>query len=278
MKCLITGANGYLGRKLVALYKGSTHQVIEVVREPSGHQLGCDLTDVKQVHHICNLAQPDLIIHCAAFVPRALKEYENAVLSKKNIWMLENIISASKAPIIYISSMTVYGEASIIRRKESDAGNPASEYGKSKYECELLLEKSKRDAMAVRIPGLFGARQKGLVANLIQSLMQREKPTLPDVPLLWAAINVLDAAEGIFQLSQSDFKGFNPVNLGYDEVYSINRLIEICEDIFDVEIEHRIKHPQFAFDLSYLTSFSVKLNSNLRTSLLKLKAESHEFI
>ncbi|WP_160116173.1 NAD-dependent epimerase/dehydratase family protein [Legionella busanensis] len=269
---LITGAHGYLGHHLVTKFKQNNVQVIEVLRTPDGNKLGCDLTDKSSVLRTFSKLKPDIIIHCAAFVPKSLSEYNNTRLSLLNSEMLKNILNASNCPIIYISSMTVYGPSTNILRKESDAGKPQSEYGKSKYLGECILKESKRDSIAIRIPGLFGGnRTDGLIANLLKSLMQGKPPNLPQSPLLWAGIDIEDAADGIFQLSKINFCGYNAINLGYNDIYSINKLLSILSEFFSIKLDYNIQHPSFAFDLSYLYSLSIYPHSNLRTSLLKLK-------
>ncbi|MGQ3890888.1 NAD-dependent epimerase/dehydratase family protein [Legionella sp. CNM-4043-24] len=268
MTIVITGANGFLGRHLVSVFQQENTPVVELVRTTDGNKAACDLADKEQVTERFKSLSPDLLIHCAAFVPQSLADYQKAELSLNNTRMLDNLLSATDCPIIYISSMTVYGESTKLSRSEPDAGNPSSEYGRSKYEGELLLRQSGRDSLAVRIPGLFGGnRQSGLIANLIHSLRDGKTPSLPDKPIIWAAMDVMDAARIIYELSQTTFTGFNPVNVAYPDVYSINRLLSYCNEHFKTEFNCAIAHPEFAFDLASLESRGVKPDNDLRRAL-----------
>jgi len=274
MRILITGANGYLGRALVQKFKKSDINVVEVVRQKlTEDQYACDLLDVNDVSRLGYTVFPDLIIHCAAFVPKTKSEYDDHELSLNNVMMLDNVISSTNCPIFYISSMTVYGGSSKVSNSEDDNCNPKSEYGVSKYKGEVLLKKSGRNAIAVRIPGLFGgARTTGLVYNTINSLIRGEKPSLPSELLTWAAMDVYDAVESIVNLSKINFSGFNPINIAYEDVYSINNFVRICADLFKVTIEYDIAHPDFTFDLSYARNLGVLPDRDLKGAVTAYKA------
>jgi nucleoside-diphosphate-sugar epimerase len=272
MRVLITGANGYLGQQLSLLFIKANFNVIEVVRQPSKQKMACDLLEPLAVSKLIKQAAPDLIVHCAAFVPKQLSEYNSSELSSQNSKMLENIINFSDCPIAYISSMTVYGDSLHAVRCEDDLANPESEYGISKYAGELLLNNAQRNSLSIRIPGLFGgARDTGLVANVLKSLANGLPLTLPTAPLIWAAMDVRDAAESIFKLCQSQFSNASLVNVSYNEVYSINRLLKICEEIYDKKIEYRVVHPDFSFDLTKLKTMMAVPKRNLKDALLEHK-------
>jgi len=275
MKVMLTGINGYLGKSLDRMLNISSLEVLGVVRQ--SHQrnseknhIVCDLVDISAVAEIGWKFNPDIIIHCAAFVPKRLEDYQNSNLYPQNIQMLKNLVSVFNCPIVYISSMTVYGESFNVIRKESDAGNPQSDYGKSKYECEKVLQESKKDSIAIRIPGLFGkGRDTGLVANILKAILFNHDLRLPDSPLIWAAIDVKDASNYIFQLALSQYSGFHAINVGYDEIYSINRLLAICEEICRNKIayDYDIVHPNFSYDLSVLRSFNIQPKEGLKRAL-----------
>ena len=64
-------------------------------------------------------------------------------------------------------------------------------------------------------------------------------------------MEVSDAARSIVKLIQSSpsLKRQEIVNIGYDEVYSINRLIKFHNEVFGTYLECKIVHPEFIFDL-----------------------------
>ena len=274
MRVLLTGANGFLGRHLSSEFIRSGVELIKTTRKGDNDSVACDLISKENVGYLINLVKPNLIVHCAAFVPKTLEDYKNLELSSLNRKMLENILMSSKVPLVYISSMTVYGNSKNIVRCESDAGSPESPYGVSKYDGEMLLKEDGRDSLSIRIPGLFGeGRSSGLVNNILINVSSEEDIELPKSPTLWAAMDVKDAAKVIIRLvKNSAFKGYTPINVGYSEIYSINRLLAIYERIFHISIAYEINHPDFRFDLTLLKKFKAISNSNLKAALMNLKS------
>ena len=266
MAIVITGAQGFLGAELVSLLKENNSKVLALTRQD------CDLSSLLQTKNYFDAVPAKLIIHCAAFVPESLAEYNDRALSKNNSVMLKNILEVTSCPIIYISSMTVYGPSSEVIREESQQPNPQSAYASSKYQGEELLKAYKRDSLALRIPGLFGKKRcSGLIHNNIQHLLQSTAPVLPEKPTLWAAMDVKDAAYSIIKIVNNyTFSGFDAINIGYDETYSINKLIDIYNDIEDIEIDYSITHPEFKFNLNKLKKLNAMSNSTLSMAIIKL--------
>ena len=272
-RVLLTGANGFLGKHLSDQLLKNNFHLITTTRNNHKSSIKCDLTREQDVKALIEKTNPEIIVHCAAFVPKAFLDYNDSGFLVLNSSMLENIVAYSDAPIVYISSMTVYGQAGRIIFRESDAGNPDSLYGKSKFDGEMLLEKNKRNSLAVRIPGLFGVeRETGLVFNTIKALINRTDLKLPEYSILWAAMSVKDAAKIIVDLiKKADFLRYTPVNIGYSGDYSINKFLAFCEEIFQTTINYEITHPQFKFDLSYLKFLKLMPKKSFKESLIEFK-------
>jgi nucleoside-diphosphate-sugar epimerase len=103
--------------------------------------------------------------------------------------------------------------------------------------------------------------------------LQSTAPVLPEKPTLWAAMDVKDAAYSIIKIVNNyTFNGFEVINVGYDETYSINKLIDIYNDIEDIEIEinYSITHPEFKFNLHKLKKLNAMSNSTLSAAIIKL--------
>ncbi len=247
--------------------------LIRTTRQKLPNSNICDLTNKHEVDDLFRKVNPDLVIHCAAFVPKKDSEYESPTLSIQNKLMLHNILKATKAPIIYVSSMTVYGASKRIIRNERDAGSPDTLYGLSKFECETLLKKDGRDSLSIRIPGLFGkTRDNGIVVNTIKSLINGYHPNLPSNKIIWSSIDVEDAAQIIARLSvNAKFNGYTPINVGYPGVQSINRFLNICEAMFGRDIDYKVIHPEFGFDLTLLRKLNIKSSGSFESALKKIK-------
>ena len=270
-KVLVTGAQGYLGAKIVSqLRHHGAHPVLTGRRVAENIHV-CDLLNKSNVHKLLNLVTPDLIIHCAAYVPERFEDYNDDATARKNLTMIKNLLSVSSCPFIYISSMTVYGSGGRFPKHESEAGDPSTAYGCSKWEGEQLFKDAKIPAIAIRIPGLFGPpRMKGLVVNLIKALKKGEAHKLPDSPILWAAMHVDDAARSIVHLAFVEMDGFIPVNVGYSDSYSITQLVELAADIYDCKIRYDVRHPNFLFNLARCESFGALPERDLRSALIEM--------
>ena len=94
MRPLVTGAQGFLGNRLVALLKGNYENVISTGHRKNNDQIQCDLMDPKGVQNLIDINKPDIIIHCAATVPKIHDDY-NKNIYHDDLVMLSNIIIAN---------------------------------------------------------------------------------------------------------------------------------------------------------------------------------------
>jgi len=265
---LVTGSTGLLGREIERNTKDYNSKFFFTSRSPKKGNLQCDLTSLKDVKNLADELSPSCIIHCAAYVPKILDDYDDFSASEKNIQMLENLLLVFSSPIVLISSMTVYGMVSGEPVSENNDLNPQSAYGRGKMRAENILLKADRPSLSVRIPGLYGSdRNNGLVYNLIHSLKENITPVLPLRPLLWAGMDVSDAAKIILMICHLDWSNLSVINVGYRDKYSINRLVAIVSGIFNKSIDYNIKHPTFQFDLNLLDQMGVTINNSLEQSI-----------
>lgn len=268
MNILVTGATGFLGRRLVTELECGFAHIFGVSTTGTETTIGCDLNSRDSVKALIDDCRPDFIIHCAAYVPRKSSDYQDNLLGKSNVFMTRNIVDTSLCPIIYISSMTVYGSSPSGPVCETDVCAPENHYAKSKFDCEFMIKESGRSGLAIRIPGLFGMpRQSGLVYNLVSSALTGNDITLPQAPISWAGMHVADAAKRIVNLLPKATKSFSEINIGCPGKTSVNQLINLVNDIFESNIETRIKHPVFEFDLTRYQTLTSLPAANLRQSL-----------
>lgn len=276
-RVLLTGACGFLGKELSKYLSDMHFDVVETTRKGGGDTIPCDLTIREDVALLINSVNPDIILHSAAFVPKYEEDYSNKKENALNLLMLSHLIeeNLSNIKIVYISSMTVYGDNKKSKRTESDSCFPTSEYARNKLEGERLLLNSFKKFIIVRVPGLFGkGREDGLIMNLIKSSLGNNTINLPKKPIVWAAMEVSDAAKSIVKLIQSSvlLKRQEIVNIGYDEVYSINRLIKLHNELFGTYLECKVVHPEFIFDLTKLRKMSCLPDRGLKDAMTELKS------
>jgi len=275
MHYLVTGAQGFLGAQIVDTLRSTGDVVSATGRQPEENTYLCDLTNRSEVFRMIYQLEPDCIIHCAAHVPNSAETYNDNISADISMQMLGVILENSSCPVVFVSSMTVYGKEGNNPVSEQDAGDPISAYGKGKLQAESLLKADGRPSLAVRIPGLFGpARKYGLVYNLIYALKYGYSlPQLPDIEILWAAMHVEDAAQGIAKLSRGLSDNFNAVNIGYREKYSISRLIVIVSSIYGRIMKYAVQQPVFEFDLTRADILGAVPTCSFRDALLKFGSQ-----
>lgn len=254
---LVTGAAGYLGRAIAASLHRSGIRPSKCDVAPGDGIIQCDLTIRADVARLFDLVSPQIIIHTAALVPRNAQEYASAQQADKNLEMVHALVESGRARLVFISSMTVYGEPRGSIVLESDAA-PLSSYARGKFAAEQMLSASLSDYVIPRLPGLFGLpRRDGLIGNLLRAAFANETPTLPLQPLVWSALLIEDAAEAIVRLALNT-SAHGPVNIGYPGPISVNRLVQVVERITDRRFDYRVEHPDFAMDLRLANTFNAQ--------------------
>ena len=153
-RCLITGANGFLGCHLAehlleqgcSVY-GTVHRETKNVDFLKGKiaLLPCDIRDRKQVRTALTEVRPDVVFHLAAQSLPALswkdpqKTFEINVFGTLNL--LEEICKAGLSPtVVMAGSSAEYGFCTPdeVPIKEDKPLQPANPYGVSKVAAELL--------------------------------------------------------------------------------------------------------------------------------------------
>ena len=184
MKICITGANGFVGRRLYrTIVEKTDHTPQAVVRNNSVFtdlnaskvfSIGPD-TDWSEI-----LRGQDLVIHCAALTTGTnATEYEQVnVLGTLNL--ASQAVTSGVKRFIFISSIKVCGEVTYERPfKFSDSPGPKDLYGQSKYKAEQgLLQISADTSMEVviiRPPVVYGEGVKGNF-RLLERLLATSLP------------------------------------------------------------------------------------------------------
>lgn len=274
MRILVTGAQGFLGCRVVSMLRTKGVTVIPTGLFNEEGYRKCDLLLRVDVRELIRVTSPDRIVHCAAHVPKVLTEYADSRNAGLSLEMLDNILAESACPIIYISSMTVYGKENNRAVHEEDAGEASSEYGRGKWEGEKHLEADGRVGISVRIPGLFGLpRRQGIVYNVMFTAKYGKKPLLPPGPLMWAAMHVDDAAESIAILSTAKIDCYEAVNVGYCGKQSIGLLLRLSCEAYNRTYDYDVTHPSFEYDLTRAKGYGAVPSLDFREALFKFGNE-----
>ena len=187
MKILVTGANGFVGRHLVAHLIAAGHGVTAVVRAPGRAPEGSSETIVQEIGPATDwsglLAGHDAVIHLAARVhvmnddaPNPIDEFRR-VNTAGTAALARAAAEQGVGRLVFLSSIKVNGEAtSGTPFTALDAPAPKDPYGVSKLEAETQLRSIERDTgldvVIIRTPLVYGP---GVGGNFVRILSLAKK-------------------------------------------------------------------------------------------------------
>jgi UDP-glucose 4-epimerase len=170
------------------------------------------------------------------------------------IRLLNHAVRQGVKKIVFISSGgTVYGIPRSVPIREDHPTNPICSYGITKLTIEkylhLYLTLHGLDYTVLRLSNPFGERQRiraaqGAVAVFMGKALRNEKIEIwGDGNQTRSFLYIDECLEGSIRLLRSDFSG--PVNIGSEEMVTINTLVEMVADISGKKIiKKHIKGPE----------------------------------
>jgi len=246
MSVLVTGAAGYLGARVLEKLRAAGVTAAGITRET------CDLSDRGAVDATLQTARPDVVIHCAAAVPRKAADYADAEAARRSVRMVENLAQSGVHQVVFASSMTVYPDALEVAR-EDDAAPSGDGYAAGKWRAEqVLLKATGIVATILRLPGLFGPpRRGGVLFNAAAAFAEGKSPGLDaDLPR-WSAIHVDDAADLLVRAARARPAASRVMNAGYPGPMAIADAVTRLAALFGITFS--APPPKwFTFDLTRL--------------------------
>lgn len=212
---LITGASGFLGRRLTARLT-DVGTVIGVGHSNSAEShLPVDLRDGEALEDLLMRVRPDVVVHSAAYRDPDFCEDHPDEAASLNVAPVERFceLLSTSVPLLFISSDYVFdGEAPPYR--EDDDPRPVNEYGRMKVAAENLVL-GRETGLVLRIPLLIGAgptwEGSGFISKTVAQIQDPTPSNLDDAGIrfpAWiddvaeAAAHLLDIrASGVFHYS-----------------------------------------------------------------------------
>jgi dTDP-4-dehydrorhamnose reductase len=174
VKILITGSNGLLGQKLLALCLRKGTEVIATSLgrnrfDDSLTYLTMDITNSAEVEEVIGKTKPDVIINTAAMtnVDQCEDEKERCLLL--NVAAVKNLVQSCEKHnsfLVHLSTDFVF-DGSHGPLNENDKPNPVNFYGESKLKSELLIQESKCGWAIARTILVYGVLQNMSRSNII---------------------------------------------------------------------------------------------------------------
>ena len=217
----VTGATGCIGSALVSRLSGEGWRVVALVRNreravhlPKAVELvEGDLSNWERIAEAMRDCQT--VFHLAAKVHASpntpLQEFKQV-----NVAGTQNVVAAAVENqverFIYFSTVAVYGENNEIV-DESKFPRPTTPYGASKLDAErIALTATELKSTVLRLPVVYGPRDQGNVAKLIEAIRRNRYFIVGDgqnLKSMVAVENVVDAALQVAGDERADGEIFN---------------------------------------------------------------------
>ncbi len=193
MRILVTGAGGQLGYDVMRELRIRGHEGIgtgaaEFWSGSSNHggiagmRYAClDITDKAAVEKVFSAAEPDAVIHCAAWTAVDLAEVpENrAEVRRINADGTRNIAEACRqydCKMLYLSTDYVFdGQGEEPWKPDCTACSPLNVYGQTKLEGEMAVARTLEKYYIVRTSWAFGMNGKNFVNTMIHAGKNRSE-------------------------------------------------------------------------------------------------------
>jgi dTDP-4-dehydrorhamnose reductase len=176
VRILLTGNKGMLGQDFTA-WVAPRHEIVPLDLPE------VDITDAAAVGRYFTSAEPEGVIHAAAFTAVDECERRPEMAFAVNGEGTRNVARAARdagIPMLYISTDYVFDGAKPEPYHEEDATCPLGIYGKSKFEGEKAVRDLVVHYRIVRTSWLFGPLGKNFVRTILERAKAGEKLRVVD--------------------------------------------------------------------------------------------------
>lgn len=161
MRVLVTGASGFLGHAVCGELRRRGHEVSALVRRPGSEPEGCqavvgDITDRAGLSAALEPVPPDCLVHLAAEIASQRDAEKIALVNVRGTQFLIEALAERGRPRFVLASTVVTGDAHGDELHEGSELPVETAYGRSKQECERLVEASGLDHAIVRPSHVYG--------------------------------------------------------------------------------------------------------------------------
>lgn len=246
MKVIVTGASGYVGRRLMT-------------RLPNAEALPrVDLSNFAAASSALAPWRWDAIVNLAGPAPKATQPWrEESACVATHVRIAMNLarLVPRSARLVHMSGMIVYGLPETRPVKEEHTRKPIHSYGLAKMLAEDALA-SVEDVWILRVGGLFSEdRTEGALYHFLRAAKERRKLVVsPKTPLAWDPHHVDDAVEAIVRAL--DLHGEGALNVSTSEPLDLLGVARRIASRYGGEVEDAggVAHPVFQSDTTKLRS------------------------
>ncbi len=247
MKILLTGSNGLLGQKLVALLRQQANVALVATSRgpnklaalyPDLHFIGLDVSDAAQVRRVLTQEQPTHVIHTAALTNVDECELNREACWRHNVTAVGNLVAACAAQDIHLTHLGTdfifSGEAGPLTEEAVPA--PVNFYGESKLAAEQLVRASAGRWAIARTVLVYGVAHDYGRTNIVLWVRDslRAGKAIKVVSDQWRTPTLAeDLAHGCWLIARSAAQGI--YHLSGDELLSPHALALRVAAHFDLD-------------------------------------------
>lgn len=181
MKILVTGAAGFVGRRLCSRLADDGHEVVAATRRATTFDAGVQnlaVGDLRSAARWPELEGHDAVVHLAAHVHRMADTRDRRAFNDVNVSATASLVrsceSAGVGRIVFLSTVKVHGETSGERPfTESSPIIPSDSYSRSKAEAEDIVRQSSVRSVILRPPLVYGPGVGANFLRLIRAVADR---------------------------------------------------------------------------------------------------------
>ena len=258
---LLIGSSGFIGSYLKKDLKKKYKLICPV------NKTKFDITNFKKVNNILK-KKIDIIINLSGQISNT---HMRSTIIKGNTNIIQAIQKQKKKICVYyISSTLVYGFSDKILDENSKT-NPYTQYAKLKKEGENLFLKSNLDYRILRLVNVYDHNKKGIVKNIIESIIKKKKLKITNLDASRNFIHVKDLSKIILRMLEKNLK-YRIYNVAYENL-TIKKIIRFIEKNFKIRVDMKINN----YKLKSLSSQKIKKAKILKEIKFKPKEKLKEF-
>lgn len=228
---LVTGARGFIGRRLVFALKSAGYSVLELSSADG------DIAHLDTLERLDSIAI-DFVFHLASrtYVPDSWRE--PADFQRVNVSGTVNVLELCrkrKIPLTYVSSY-LYGIPQFLPVKETDRIEPNNPYALSKFmaetACRFYAEHFGISMTIIRPFNIYGPGQQRhfLIPEIIEQVNANMHIHLKDLLPRRDYLYVDDLIEALL-LTMDVEEGFHLYNIGYGSSLSVGEIVGVIQSV-----------------------------------------------
>ena len=247
---LVTGANGFIGRKLVEELRCRQYDVSILTRSCG------DISDPKI---LAEFPPASIVFHLAGCSGIVDSWSHTADFMRDNVIGTQNVISyciRHKAKLVFASTY-VYGQPAVLPISEACSVQPNNPYAMSKYLgenlCAFAAQYQDITVAVLRLFNVFGHGQRSefLVPTIFSQIEKGEGIYLKDLRPKRDYVYIDDVVNAFVCAAQIG-TGLGIFNIGYGRSYSVSELVAMAQHIAGTHLpvfSDGISRPQEILDI-----------------------------